>query len=191
MCHASFQEMILWFPKCSIYAFTRAAAVTKEQITLTSYGHGYMYLLSLFGQMGGQGRWGAGAQITPNPVVLQLGQMGCNLSLGHKLQCLQTFACLWICLLLFTPWNTISIHLCWFRTKRGPPSGDRVACLMRCSLHDLCHFHVKGVKLVSSLWNTDPRGKGSLGEGGEWAKLRPCFKWSLEAAEALQWWLLC
>lgn len=112
MCHASFQEMILWFPKCSIYALTRAAAVSKEQITLTSYGHGYMYLLSLFGQMGGQGRWGAGAQITPNPVVLQLGQMGCNLSLGHKLQCLQTFACLWIvCFssLLGTPFPYTSV----------------------------------------------------------------------------------
>lgn len=44
----------------------------------------------------GQGRWGDGAQITLNSIVLQLGQMGCDLSLGHKLQGLQSSACLWI-----------------------------------------------------------------------------------------------
>lgn len=36
LCHASFQEITLdnlRFPKCSIYALTRAAVVIKEQIT--------------------------------------------------------------------------------------------------------------------------------------------------------------
>lgn len=103
LCHASFQEMILdnlddfgppVISQCNVHAFTKAAAVTKEHITSARD----MAIRICFSYLAKQGqeRWGNGAQITLNSVVLLLGQMGCDLSLVHKLQGLQTFACLCI-----------------------------------------------------------------------------------------------
>lgn len=116
---------------------------------------------------------GGGVQVTLNSFVLQLGQMGCNLSSWHKLQGFQTLTCLWVVDFFSLLWTSFPYSPCWLRAETDLASGENAVALWGAVIVFCGLFRWKG-------WNQSPhmkycseRQREAAWEREEWGQ-SPC-----------------